>query len=64
MRVVLAVCIVWLLVALIAGAQTSIGAALTQMPNAPRMPAIVVLRAALISTLPWIPVTLAAIALA
>ncbi|HEU4995999.1 MAG TPA: histidine kinase, partial [Gemmatimonadaceae bacterium] len=46
------------------GAQTSIGAALTQMPNAPRMPAIVVLRAALISTLPWIPVTLAAIALA
>jgi two-component system LytT family sensor kinase len=60
-RVVLAVCLGWILIALVASAQASIGSALMPTPNAPATAALV--RSALIYFLPWIPVTLAAIEL-
>ena len=61
-RIVIGVCIAWVIIGLIVGAQTTLGAALMSNPNAP--PLAAALRNALIQTVPWIPATLAAIALA
>lgn len=61
-RIVTGVCAAWIVIGLIVGAQSTIGATLMASPNAPTLG--VALRNALIQTLPWIPVTLAAIALA
>ncbi len=61
-RVVLAVCLAWVVIALIGSAQASIGSALLPMPNAPAQSHLMLLRSALINVVPWIPVTLAAIA--
>jgi signal transduction histidine kinase len=62
LRIVVGVCVGWTIIGLIVGAQSTIGAALMASPNAPALG--IALRNALIQTLPWIPVTLAAIALA
>jgi hypothetical protein len=62
LRIVVAVCVAWTVIGLIVGAQSTIGATLMASPNAPALG--VALRNALIQTLPWIPVTLAAIVLA
>ena len=59
--IVLAVCAAWSIVGVIVGAQASLGSAL--MGTAAPTPFPAALRTALIQTLPWIPVTLAAIAL-
>jgi hypothetical protein len=61
-RLILGVCAGWVVIALIVGAQATLGS--TLMPNAPAVALGASLRTALIQTLPWIPVTLAAIALA
>ena len=61
-RLVVGVCVAWFVIGLIVGAQATLGAALMSSPNAPSLGAA--LRNAMIQTLPWIPVTLAAIALA
>jgi two-component system LytT family sensor kinase len=61
LRIVVVVSIAWIVVGIIVGAQASLGS--TLMAN-PRPVALGnALRTALIQTLPWIPVTLAAIAL-
>src|SRR5436190_19176468 len=62
-RVVLAVCLAWVVVAFIAAAQASLGSALMRAPNVAAVRMGVMMRAALIQGLPWIPVTLASIAL-
>jgi sensor histidine kinase YesM len=59
-RVVLLVSLCWILIAVIGSGQASIGFAVT---DAQPVPLATLLRNTLISTLPWIPVTLAAIAL-
>lgn len=61
-RLVAGVCAAWVVIGLIVGAQASLGAALTSAANAPSLGAA--LRNAMIQSLPWIPVTLAAVALA
>jgi len=58
--VLLAVCAAWLLLGVVWGAQTTMGAILR---GAPPVPLGRALQAALVQTLPWIPVTLAAVAL-
>ena len=62
-RVGLAVCFFWVLIALITSVQQSIGSALMPMHNAVPVAATTLLRNALINSLPWIPFTLAAVAL-
>ena len=62
-RIVLIVCLAWLAIALLASAQASISLTLMPAPNVPPTPAVMLLRGALINFLPWIPVTLVAIAL-
>src|SRR5262245_23589279 len=59
-RVVFAVAGAWLLIALVWGSQTALGAAVQGHP----IPFGGALRSALVQTVPWIPVTLAIIALA
>jgi hypothetical protein len=61
-RIVLGVCVAWVVIGLIVGAQATLGAALMNASNAPALGTA--LRNAMIQTLPWIPVTLVAIALA
>jgi hypothetical protein len=61
-RIIAGVCIGWVVIGLIVGAQATLGATLMASANAPSLAAS--LRNAMIQTLPWIPVTLAAIALA
>jgi hypothetical protein len=61
-RMVAGVCIAWIVIGLIVGGQATLGATLMNAANAP--PLAATLRNAMIQTLPWIPVTLAAIALA
>ena len=63
-RIALAVCAAWMIVAVAATGQSMIGAALMPPRNAAALPLPRVLRAALVQTLPWIPVSFAAIALA
>ena len=60
LRVVLAVTGAWLLAGVILGAQTSLGSAMTGTNPVPLGTA---LRMALVQTLPWVPVSLAVIAL-
>src|SRR5690349_21697810 len=63
-RLIIAVSLGWVLIALIASAQVSISTALTSTSGAARTPVSVLLRSSMIFFLSWIPVTLAAIALA
>ena len=60
-RIVLAVCSLWLLIGVLWGAQTAIGA--TVMGGQPR-PLLGAVKSALQQIVPWVPVTLAVIALA
>jgi two-component system, LytTR family, sensor kinase len=59
-RVVLVVCVIWLLVALVWGSQTALGSVV--QGNNP-IPFARALQSALVQTVPWIPVTLAIVAL-
>ncbi len=59
-RVVLGVSVAWVVVGVIMGAQTSLGAVLSGAPPSPASEAVI---GALVQTLPWIPVTVAVIAL-
>ena len=59
LRVVIIVCLAWVFLGLVWGAQTTMGAIIRGVAPVPLMTAI---RTAFIQTLPWIPVTLAAIA--
>ena len=59
-RLIIGVCIAWVLLALVWGAQTTMGAILRGVAPVPLGSA---LRNTFIQTIPWIPVTLAAIAL-
>jgi two-component system, LytTR family, sensor kinase len=60
LRVVIVVCLAWVFLGLVWGAQTTMGAIIRGVAPVPLGTAI---RTAFIQTLPWIPVTLAAIAL-
>src|SRR5687768_13545552 len=60
LRVVIVVCLAWVFLGLVWGAQTTMGAIIRGVAPVPLMTAI---RTAFIQTLPWIPVTLAAIVL-
>ena len=60
LRVVIVVCLAWVFLGVVWGAQTTMGAILRGVAPVPLTSAI---RTAFIQTLPWIPVTLAAIAL-
>ncbi|HYC49493.1 MAG TPA: histidine kinase [Gemmatimonadaceae bacterium] len=60
---VAAVCVAWIVIAAIVGAQATLGSALMASGNTPPLSMMTALRTAMIQTLPWIPVTLAAIAL-
>jgi two-component system, LytTR family, sensor kinase len=62
-RVVLAVCLVWVLIAVVIGAQASIAAALMPAPRTAPPSIVALLGTGLLNALPWIPVTLAAVAL-
>ena len=59
-RVIVGVCLAWIFLGLVLGGQTTMGAILRGVEPVPLGGAI---RTAFIQTLPWIPVTLAAIAL-
>jgi sensor histidine kinase YesM len=59
-RLVLGVCAVWVLVGVVWGAQNALG---STVRGASPVPLVNAVRAALVQTLPWIPVTLAVIAL-
>jgi len=62
-RLVIGVCVAWIVIGAIVGAQATLGATLMAMGDTRPVALTTALRTALIQTLPWIPVTLAAVAL-
>jgi two-component system LytT family sensor kinase len=62
LRITLVVCAAWILIAVVAGVQASLGSTLMGMGARP-IPLATAMRTAMIQWLPWIPVTLAAMAL-